>query len=329
MHQHRQTKRFCTYMVLLALCFRLTLEGVPQMLFARVTQPELLPFLIYLETGRDVRFSSSVPTPSDFCRESPPPVTGPVIPSFSPEDAGEVEVFYSCSVSPDLGQLLAAPISWDLTGQEPTVLILHTHTTESYTKAGESYEESSAYRTLDEDYNMLSMGALLARELENRGISVLQDRSIHDYPSYNGSYSHARASVKKYLEQYPSIRLILDLHRDASGTTGKQMRTETTVQGRPSAQLMLVVGTDASSLRHEHWQENLSLALKLQLQLQRSNPGIVRPLNLRAQRFNQDLLPGMLLVEVGAAGNTHAEAEAAIWMLAEAIESLSRGTDIS
>ena len=316
-------------MVLLALCFRLTLEGVPQLLFSRLFQPGPSPFPIYLETGRNVRFSSSSPVFVDHVRESPAPVLKPEIPVFSRADAATLELTDTCGLKPDLEALLEQPLSWDLTGQDPTVLILHTHTTESYAKAGESYEETAAYRTLDEDYNMLSMGALLARELENRGISVIQDRSIHDYPSYNGSYSHARASVKKYLEQYPSIRLILDLHRDASGTAGKQMRTETTVQGRPSAQLMLVVGTDASSLRHEHWQENLSLALKLHLQLQRSNPGIVRPLNLRAQRFNQDLLPGMLLVEVGAAGNTHAEAEATIWMLAEAIESLSRGTDIS
>ena len=129
-----------------------------------------------------------------------------------------------------------------------------------------------------------------------------------------------------YLEKYPTIRLVLDLHRDASDGANGQLRTEVALGDETCAQLMLVMGTNASGQSHEHWQENFHLALKLQAQLERQVPGITRPTILRAQRFNQDLSPGALLVEVGAAGNTHAEALTAVEVLAKTILDLSNGT---
>ena len=131
--------------------------------------------------------------------------------------------------------------------------------------------------------------------------------------------------MSSYLEEYPTIQLVLDIHRDASGNNSAQMTTTATVNGRPSAQLMLVVGTNASGLNHPNWEENLALALKLQVQLERTSPGICRDINLRAQRFNQDESPGALLVEVGAAGNTHDEALTAVEVLASGIMALKNG----
>ena len=106
-----------------------------------------------------------------------------------------------------------------------------------------------------------------------------------------------------------------------------QLRTQATVNGTPSAQLMLVIGTGESGLKHEHWQDNLALGLKLHAQLESIAPGITRPLMLRTQRFNQDLSPGALLIEVGAAGNTHPEALAAAEVLAAAIADLALGAN--
>ena len=169
--------------------------------------------------------------------------------------------------------------------------------------------------------------AVVAEILEEGGIRVIHDRTLHDYPSYNGSYNHARAAVKDYLEEYPSIRLVLDLHRDASGDNRNQMQTHATADGEDSAQLMLVVGSDASGLTHPQWEENLALALKLHSQLERINPGIMRYVNLRGQRFNQDLSPGMLLVEVGAAGDNHDKALNAAEVLARGIIALAKGCE--
>lgn len=331
MDRQRKTLRVGAAAILCALVFRAFSAGLPERAAAWLTQPNTAAFLTYLETGRIVRFSASQEVFSDFFGESPPPQTQPAppaetLPAFSAEDAAAIDVYYACSLRPDLGALLSKPLDWDLTGNAPTVLILHTHTTESYTKSGESYTESAAYRTLDEAYNMLSIGDRVAQRLTEAGIPVLHDRELHDYPSYNGSYVHARKSIQQYLEQYPTIRLVLDLHRDAAESGGGQLRTLASVEGEDCAQLMLVMGTNAAGLSHDNWQENLSLALKLQAQLEAQAPGITRPLCLRSQRFNQDLSPGALLVEVGAAGNTHDEALRAADQLAEAILALSHGT---
>ena len=309
--------------VLLAVLLRLCAAGVPEKLYFLWIEPNIAAFLNKEETGRNVRFSSSISSFSPDFLESPPPFppspTEAPLPAFSGQE--EVELYYAVRKEPDIESLLAKPLEWNLYSEEPAVLILHTHATESYTRQGEPYQETSSWRTLDKGYNMLSIGALVAEELENSGIRVVQDETLHDYPSYSGSYIRSRQTLQKQLEQYGGIRLVLDLHRDAAGTDTKQMRTRATVAGTPSAQLMIVIGTN-----HEHYEENLSLGLKLHAQLEQQSPGIMRPLQLRAQRFNQDLLGGALLIEVGAAGNSHQEARVAAKQLAKAITALARGT---
>ena len=332
MDRHEQAARLGAAVVLGALVLRLLAGGAFQRVALWLAKPEIQSFLLYLETGRIVRFSPSLEENADFAGESPGPgeqvQSLPPVPVFTAAAAEDLELTYSCSLRPDLGELLERPLEWDLLGEEPTVLILHTHATESYTRQGEAYRESSAYRTLDENYNMLSVGDALARVLEENGIRVIHDRTLHDYPSYNGSYTHARQAIAGYLEEYPSIRLVLDLHRDALEQEGRQLRTAAEVAGEPSAQLMLVVGTNVSRQSHENWQENLALALKLQVMLERENPGITRRTVLRGCTFHQELSPGMLIVEVGAAGNTLEEAMLAMQPLAAAILALQNGVNI-
>ena len=328
MDLQQRSRRFGLAMIACVLAARFFTSGLPGWIVTQIRQLDIAPFLIYLETGRDVRFSASREVFWPFSPESARPMfpEEPDKPVFSPEDTALTDIYYACALRPDMETLVSQPLSWDLADGDPAVLILHTHTTESYTQGREPYVESSDYRTLDEGYNMLSIGARVAEILEENGIRVLQDRNLHDYPSYNGSYTDARISIADYLEKYPTIRLVLDLHRDASDGANGQLRTEVALGDETCAQLMLVMGTNASGQSHENWQENLSLALKLQAQLERQVPGITRPTILRAQRFNQDLSPGALLVEVGAAGNTHPEALRAAEELAKAIVALSKGT---
>lgn len=307
---------------------------------------ELLPLLIYLETGRVLpqKFPvSSNPTdpteptniPTDPQMTTLPATTEPTAPPsqealiFSKQDVSRIRMRYQCSYRPDLKKLLTSALSWDLQAEQPTILILHTHATESYTKqAGENYQESSRYRTKNPNYNMISIGKTLAHLLEQAGIRVIHDTALHDYPSYNGSYTASRKAAAAYLKKYPSIQLVLDLHRDAaSDGNGGQFDPEVSVDGKTAAQLMLVVGTDENGLKHTQWQKNLALALKLCARLEQNTPGISRGVNLRADRFNQDLAPGMLLVEVGAAGNTHKEAQEAAKYLAQAIIDLANGAN--
>ena len=340
MDQFRRTLRFGAAVISCAVVARLGATGAFRPLGQWFAKPDTQSLLLYLETGRKVRFSPSLEELSEPVTDAPetteaPETTAPapteteppVLPAFSAGDASLLDIRYSCSLRPDLEALLSKPLSWDLSGPEPKVLILHTHATESYTRQGEDYEESSAFRTLDEDYNMISVGARVAELLQEAGIGVIHDRGLHDYPSYNGSYSHARKTIQGILEENPTICLVLDLHRDASGDLNDQFRPVAEVDGEDTAQIMLVMGTNASGLDHPDWEENLSLGLKLQAQLERLSPGITRPISLRSQRFNQDLTKGSLLIEMGAAGNTHAEALRAAEQLAKAIIALSRGTE--
>ena len=331
MDPFKRTLRFGTALISCAVVARLGSSGAFQPLVQWLAKPETQSFLLYLETGRNVRFSPSLPENTESVE--PPAATTvpetepPVLPVFSREDAALADIRYSCSLRPDLEELVSRPLDWDLFSQEPKVLILHTHSTESYTKQGEDYKESSAFRTLDESYNMISIGARVAQLLREAGIGVIHDTQLHDYPSYNGSYNHARKSILEILAENPGICLVLDLHRDASGDLNNQFRPVTRVDGEDAAQIMLVMGTDAAGLKHPNWEENLSLGLKLQAQLERRAPGITRPMSLRAYRFNQDLTKGSLLIEMGAAGNTHREALRAAEILAEAIIALSKGTE--
>ena len=155
-----------------ALVLRLWMAGVPDKLLRRLSQPDMASFLIYLETGRDVRFSLSRETgvPA-FSRESPAPVLPqPDRAVFSPQEAEDIAVRYSCQHRPDLQALLTQPLDWNLADGKKRVLILHTHATESYTQEGEDYAESGAYRTLEEDWNMLCVGSRVTELLEQQGI---------------------------------------------------------------------------------------------------------------------------------------------------------------
>lgn len=328
MDRYQRSLRIGVAAILCALSLRLYAAGTVQRMLSRLPHPNIAPFLLYLETGRNVRFSASTQVPAVHERESPPPqlpqppeeTAPPALPNYS--DTSLTQLYNTSSRQPDIAALLARPLQWQLAEEAPTVLILHTHATESYTKSGESYAETAAWRTLDENYNMLSVGSRVAQILEENGIGVLHDRTLHDYPSYNGSYTAARETITRYLQEYPSIQLVLDLHRDASGSGSSQLRTRASFQGQTCAQLMLVMGTN-----YEAWEDNLSLALKVQAQLETQVPGITRPTQLRTSRFNQDLCPGALLVEVGAAGNTHREAILAAEQLARAVVELAQGTE--
>ena len=288
-------------------------------------------WVIYLETGRILAETvpatqATEPTPTVIEKEPP---EEPRRLSFSPSDGELVKIrsSWDCALTPR--ELVMEKLDWDLTGDEPTVLIYHTHAMESYTpQTGEDYTEEVPFRTADLDYNMVSIGTRLAELLENAGISVLHDTTLHDAASYNGSYASSRETVEKYLAQYPSIRLVLDIHREAAedGNGHQVAATAETAQG-DTARLMLVLGSEAGGLYNPNWQENYALAVKLQAVLEQESPGLCRELHLTDQRYNQDLSPGALLIEVGAAGNSHDEALRAMTPLAEAIAALAKGAN--
>ena len=319
-----------TWVVVCAIVLRLICGMADS--FVPNLSPKIVSFMIFMQTGRVVRpnnisFSPQPTQPTEETQPAPPPPTEPELPVFSAGEANEIGITAGFSYTVDKAGLLTQPLNWDLTGEEPKVLIIHSHGSESFAPTGE-YQETTAYHTLNTDYNMVAVGTYLAQLLTQAGIGVIHDRQIHDSPSYNAAYSNSRTSVQAYLAQYPTIQVVLDLHRDAAEyADGSQYATSATVDGKKVAQLMFVVGSDASGNYHPNWQENLATALKLQALLEQQAPGITRQTILRAQRFNHDLSAAAMIVEVGAAGNTLEEAMGAIPILAEALIQLMYGAN--
>lgn len=207
----------------------------------------------------------------------------------------------------------------DLNTGGPQILILHTHTTEAYTPDGtDIYTDSGDSRTLDNYYNMVRVGEEVARVLREAGWSVVHDTEYYDYPAYNGAYSRSGAAAEKWLEQYPTIQVILDVHRDALvAEDGTVYKTTAEVDGEKVAQVMVVVGSDAGGQKHENWRGNLAVGVAVQSGLNADYPMLARPMILRSSRFNQQLAPAALLVEIGSHGNTLQEALAAARLFAE------------
>lgn len=217
------------------------------------------------------------------------------------------------------GEELLKPFAAELTGDAPQILILHSHGSEGYTPAeDDGIVWSGNCRTTDSRYNVVRMGDAMAEVFGEAGISVLHDRTLYDYPEYAGSYDRSLTAIDSYLKEYPSIRFVLDVHRDAIETAdGGQVKVVSEIEGQgTAAQLSLVVGSDGGGLSHPDWMENLRLAVAIQEQALTDYPTLMRPLLLRNSRYNQHATTGSLLVEVGTAGNAPEEAELAARLFA-------------
>ena len=214
---------------------------------------------------------------------------------------------------------LLKPFGAELTGEAPQILILHSHGSEAYTPAADDgIVWSGECRTTDTRYNVVRMGDAMAEVFGQAGISVLHDRTLYDYPEYAGSYDRSLAAIDRYLKESPSLRFVLDVHRDAIETSsGSQVKVISEIDGQGTAsQLTLVVGSDGGGLSHPDWMENLRLAVAIQEQALTDYPTLMRPLLLRNSRYNQHATTGSLLVEVGTAGNAPEEAELAARLFA-------------
>ena len=339
----KRCKRMCAAVLVAAVILRGADSGI--LAAAGKAGAELLrspgfgAFFLYLQTGRRAEVPSG---PSEPSPEATEPVQAETelptvelrdpeenreVRRFSPEEAAELEVKYGGDYRPDLGELLARPVELDFSGEEPRVLIVSTHATEAYAmEAGWEYTPSSEARTLDTDYNVIRVGSRLAELLRAEGISVIHDTTLNDYPSYNGAYGQAASRIQSMLEQYPSIQMVIDVHRDAiADEEGNQIGTARTVNGVDCAQVMLVMGTDEGGLSHPDWEGNLSWALKIQKIMDEQAPGLARPLNLRTERFNENMTPGSILLEVGTAGDTLQEALTAVELFAGALITAMEG----
>ena len=225
---------------------------------------------------------------------------------------GEIYLSDKTSKEVDIKAELTSDFTLKLSDTDkPQVLIMHTHATESY------MEEKRDYYTKDDrthsddiEQNVVKIGEILAKTLEKNGISVLHDTTLYDGDSYSGSYERSGRGVEKALKENPTIKVVLDIHRDSIsiGETG-QIAPICEVAGKNAAQIMLVMGcNDGSITTHENWRQNLRLALRFQQAAELKYEGFARAISLVPRQYNQNLTTGSMLIEVGSQANTFDEA---------------------
>lgn len=213
---------------------------------------------------------------------------------------------------------LAQPLELKLdSGSEPQVLIVHTHATESFEPFDRDFCDTSyTWRSTDNTQNVVYLGDIITQQLEEAGIGVIHDSTQHDYPSYNGSYERSAATIRKWLDQYPSIKVVIDVHRDAvESPAGNLIKPVAVIDGEKTAQVMIIAGCDDGTMNMPQWDRNLRWAAALQTTAETLYPGLTRPVFFCYRKYNMDLTGGSLLIEFGSHGNTLEEtARAAQYM---------------
>ncbi len=201
-------------------------------------------------------------------------------------------------------------IQIELNSPEPQVLIYHSHATESYEPyTRDFYDKDFTCKTTDITKNMIAVGEEIVNELNEAGIHTIHDKTIHDYPSYNNAYNSSRNSVKEILEKYPSIKVVLDIHRDGiERDDGTRIAPVCEIDGERAAQIMIISCCDDGG-NIPYYKENFKLASLLQSQLETDYNGITRPILFDYRFYNQDLSTGSLLIEIGSHGNSLSEAK--------------------
>lgn len=208
---------------------------------------------------------------------------------------------------------------------EPQVLILHTHATESYLLHNENYyTQNDTSRTTDNAYNMVALGKIITDRLNDAGIVTLHDTTQHDNPSYNESYSRAAETICSYTDKYPSIKIVIDLHRDAiAANDTDKVKVTTEIDGKKAAQIMLVMGSQSGNVKNfPNWKENLKLAVRLQQTLEVMYPSLARSIHFMSKNYNESLTTGSMLIEIGTDGNTFEEAKYSAELLSNSLINL-------
>lgn len=206
------------------------------------------------------------------------------------------------------------------TADEPQVLIMHTHTMESYEYSDRGYYDSDYNgRSADPTKSVVAVGQVIAEEIAAAGISVIHDGTIHD-ELYNGAYERSSQTVKQLLARYPSIKVVLDIHRDAlEESDGTRLSVVKTINGKQAAQIMIISAADDGTYDIPDYKNNFRFACCLQQQIESDWNGLTRPVLFQYCQYNQQLCSGSLLIEVGGHANTLEQALYSAHLLGKSI----------
>ncbi len=298
---------------------------------AKAPQPEAAPSPTPTPAPTPTPVPTPAPTPTSAPSATPPPDAGAIRSVYLSPDAGSVRLaagtIRNMTEHPDADLIAAVdtvnlPFSVKVGSAEPQILILHTHATETYQTHPELYYDPDfTARTRNTALNMCAVGQVMADVLNAAGITTLHDTTLHDSPSYTESYARSRATAQSYLQKYPSIQIVLDVHRDAiEDSDGTRVKPLCQIDGQDTAQVMLIAGCDnGTTAKLPNWKLNLRFAAAWQQAMSAQYPGLARPVLCGYRFYNQDLAAGCLLLEIGGHANTLAEAKRAGELAAKAL----------
>lgn len=194
--------------------------------------------------------------------------------------------------------------SLEINTDEPTVLIYHTHASESFLPNADWYDKNYPLRNPDPDKSIVAVGDAICEALAERGISSVHDCTVHDDP-YTGSYYRSAETIQETLREFPSIKIVLDIHRDGiGGSDGSLPAPVATIDGKSAAQFMIISCCESELFDMPDYLENFKLACLIQNCAEERYPTLSRPILFDYRNYNQSLSPGALLIEVGSHGNS-------------------------
>lgn len=269
---------------------------------ASVFEAELVGYAVYVRSRTD----ATVDTAST---QSAAGVTSPVVPSPSVPRGREPSLQIPAppdrdgppgTVPPPLPDDLLDRDEWlrdAAWGDGPLIAVFHTHTSEMYRRDDFAPADAHEYHRFGTvDTGIVRVGERLAATLRERyGIPVIHDTTLHDTPCHSCAYVESRKTVESLLRQYPSLKIIVDVHRDGA----VDLSMVAAVGEDEAAQVALVVGRPANTSRHPRWQENDAFARRVAEIMNLRQPGLFRRIIYLNGVYNQDLHPRALLVEIG------------------------------
>lgn len=198
--------------------------------------------------------------------------------------------------------------------QHPLVALYNTHNAEAYAPS------DGVEKMPGKNGSIARVAASLAESLnQDYGIPVVRSDTIHDYPDFTLAYANSEKTVRRLLAEYPSIQIVLDIHRDA----GLKEPPVAYINNQEVAQILIIVGSNAR-LEHPNWRQNEAFARRLAAKMDELYPGLCRGVRVQQGRYNQHLHPRALLLEIGSSNNTLDQAERAARLLARVISEVLR-----
>ena len=221
----------------------------------------------------------------------------------------------------DAGKLLKKNMKIRKDGSKPKILIYHTHSQEAFkdSKAG------------DKKTSIVGMGDILTKELNDTyRIPTMHHEGVYDLiggkMDRSRAYQLAEVKVRKILKKYPSIEVVIDLHRDG---VGNNTHLVTSIDGKKTGQIMFFNGLsrtkkngDIAYLKNPYIQDNLAFSMQMQLAAAKKYPGFTRRIYLKSYRYNMHLMPKYLLIEAGAQTNTVKEMQRSMKVLADLLDAV-------